>query len=525
MTPEEYLQQHALSEEYVTSRLAWSLEEDRIVIPHFDESGNGLFNRYRYLVGDAKFKADTGSHATLYGAWLVKNKQSVVLCEGEPDCAKLLQEGIPAVTSGGVTSFSAKLAEPLRDKEVILLLDNDEPGQKAIGKYCDILERVNAKIRIAHPPEGTKDVCDYFVTGGDREGLRQILQLAIPYDVWLDQNKPEEYRIESGEEILARELPNQAWLIDRILPVDGITFIVGAEGTGKSFYTLTMGDAVANKEKWLKTFVVKKNTKVLFIDKENVVRRIQSRMKGLQITGENMYWLAYPQYFSMIDEKSEDGFSAFAHEVQRFVAKQEIGLIVIDSFADVMMGNENSAGDTQVFFDGLRQLFPDKAILVIHHASKPSQGVTRTAAQKTRGSTNIMAQVYSALHVEQIPRAQNAYAIEHIKAGDTEKVKKFRVEMEIHTDMYDPSKSWVTNLRYAGEIEDVEEKNLLAEEMILTALATGVETQRSALKDVCIAQGVSPATFERVIKKMKDDGAIEVSPDPANGNRKLIKIA
>jgi len=524
MNSTEYLKEHGLDPVFLKKKLGWDWNDSMITIPIYDENAKLLFCRYRHMSNEPKFSSDKGSHAALYGAHRIKDKHLVIFCEGEPDAAKLLQEGFSAVTAGGVKTFTAKIAKPLSDKEVVIILDNDTAGQESIQNYCEILQSIGATPIIAKLPDGVKDVCEYFNNFSKIEFEQNVINTAKYYEDWVEQNEPEEFRIDSGEDILTRELPEQAWLIERILPVDGITFIVGSEGTGKSFYTLTMADAVANGKKWLGKFDVTRNTKVLFIDKENVVRRIQGRMKGLQISGKNMYWLAYPEYFIMIDEKSDDGLSAFSQKIKRFVEKNDIGLIVIDSFTDVMIGNENAASDTQVFFDGLRQMFKDRGVLVIHHANKPSAGVVRTAAQKTRGSTNIMAQVYSAFYVEQLPQKDHEFAIEHIKAGDTEKIKKFKVEMEVHQDIYDKAKTSVIALQYRGEIIDEEMKKSQAEAIIMEALGNTPEIARTSLEALCTAQGVSTRTFQDTIKKMKEENVIDTIPDPENKSKRLVVL-
>lgn len=521
MTTIEYLQEHTLNPNFVKS-LGWQWTEDAITIPYYDENATLLFCKYRNMSGD-KFTFERGNSPALYATHKIKNQHVVVLCEGEADCAKLWQEGIPAVTPGGVTALSEQVALPLKDKEVIVLLDTDKPGQNAIEKDCEILLAIGATPLVATLPKNVKDVCEYFAQGNTKDSFQEILGAALYYEDWQLKNEPVEFSIVSGVDILTRELPEQAWLIDRMVPVEGFTFIVGSEGTGKSFDALTMAHSIVTGNSWLDTFPVKQKTNVLFIDKESTIRRIQNRMQGLTITGEGIFYLEFPQWFKLSSEQ-EDDFSDFAKKIKRFVGKNDIGLIIIDSFADVMLGNENTSADVQLFFDGFRQLLPGKSIIVLHHANKPSAGMVRTAAQKTRGSSNIMAQVYSAFYVEQIPKRNNEFSFEHIKAGDTEKIKKFKIEMEIHTDLYDKSKTKVIGLRFAGEIEEEEDKAIRAEELILSTLTTINEIPRKTLEEMCVVQNVSKRTVVTVLKKLREDSIIEIIADPHKKLQKLIRL-
>lgn len=519
MTTTQYLELHTLNPEFVKNALGWTWDEQKITIPYYGQDKKLLFCKYRHMEGQ-KFTYDPGASPALYGVHRVKEKLFVILCEGEADAARLIQEGYTAVTTGSVTNHSKELLAPLSGKEVVILLDNDEPGKKGIPAFYSALESIGAYPKIAELPPSVKDVCEYLAT--DSPDIKKILEAVTTLDEWEEKNLPEEYKIVSAKDILTRDLPPQEWLIDRMVPVEGFTFIVGSEGTGKSFYALTMANAIATGSPWLAKFPVNQKANVLFIDKENVTRRIQSRMKGLKITGEGIYYLEYPQYFDITTDNGE--FSGFADYASKFVAKHDIGVVMIDSFADLMVGNENSAGDTQQFFDALRQLFPGISILALHHANKPSQGMIRTASQKTRGSTNIMAQVYSAFYVEQMPRTTHDFAFEHIKAGDTEKIKKFKIEMEIHEDIYNKGVTKVIGLKYGGEIEDAADKAIAAEEIILENLGKKSEIERSELEEICKSQNISSRTFQDVLKKLKDENIVESIPDVSNFRKRAIRL-
>lgn len=528
MTPQEYFEAHSLDETFLQEKFAISWDDTKITIPVYGTDAKLLYCRYRHLEGATKFTSDKGSHPALFAAHKIKKSETVVLCEGEPDCMRLWQESIPAVTgTSGVKSFTAKLASPLKDKTVYICLDNDEAGETAIEKYYQVLEEVNAKPLIITLPKKYKDVSDFFTAGNTKEDFDQIIQKALNLDEWLDKNEPEEFSFESDSELLSRQLPEEEWMVDHILPTEGFAFIVGAEATGKSFYTLTLANAVATGTPWLDAydkdgkplFAVKDPQKVLFIDKENTKRRVQSRMKGLSMKPSgNIFWLKYPHFFELSDPNEEDGFSKIAKAASRKVKKENIKLIVVDSFADVMIGNENAAGDVQRFFDGFRQLFPGCSILVLHHASKPAQGVLRTSAQRARGSTNIMAQVYSAFYVESLPKSKTDFTLEQTKAGDAEKLNKFMVSLRTEPIPHQDGKTRVTSLQYKGEVIDQEMKMEECIAMIEEAFKATTSISRKDLLDMCQAEGHSKATTERAIKQLKEDGVMDTVKDGRSFN-------
>lgn len=529
MTVQGYLQEHTLDEAFLKKKFAVIFEKDKITIPVYDIKGKLLYCRYRHLSGAAKFSSDVGSHPALFAAHKVRKHKRIIFCEGEPDCMRLWQEGIPAVTgTAGVNTFSIKIAKSLKGKEVAIVLDNDAAGQSAIEHHYKVLEEVGAKPTIIILPQEHKDVCDYFTAGFTKEDFLKLSRLTL--DDWYDFIMPEEHKFESAKDILDRRIPPEEWLVDRILPYEGFAFIFGAEATGKSFYTMTLANSVATGEPWLnaedfegqKLFQVKKKYKVLIIDKENTKRRIQSRMKGLKIDTKDIYWLRYPHYFELADPKEADGFSKIAKTAARQVKKLGIQLVIVDAFADVMIGNENAAGDVQKFFDSFRQLFPGCSILVVHHASKPAPGVIRTSAQRARGSTNLMAQIYSGFYVEAVHKSKTEFTLEQTKAGDAEKLNKFKIGLKVEPTPNQPGKTMVTALEYRGEVLDAEMKVAEAIGIIEEAFKIKVQISRKELVELLQTDGISQATTRRAIKQMTDENQIDSVPDPENKARRII---
>lgn len=509
----QYLKDHSLKEKFVKS-LGWTWKKGAvtIAIPIYDKNGKLLFSRYRHLEGKSKFSTDKGAHPALYCIHKVKKESAIVFCEGEPDCARLWQEGIPAVTgTSGVKTFSSALAKPLAGKIVKICLDNDEGGQSSIEQYYNVLKESGAYPIIVQLPSEFKDISDYFTGNGIKSAFEKLPAYKT-VEEWKDANLPKEFKTITADDVLATKLPKEKWLVDKIIPVEGFCFFVGPEASGKSFHSLLLAQSVTTGEAWLKTFSVPKKTKVLIIDKENTMRRIQDRLRGLKITGKNIHWLAYPQYLEIADrnKESESGYTEFIEAISRLVKREGIGLIILDSFTDVFVGEENNRGDVQKFFDAFRQLFPGIAILPIHHAGKITMGVKRPTAQMARGSTNIMAQAYTAFHCEPVRKSTTEFTIEQTKAGDSLKMKKFKIEIQTMIDPNDPEETLVTGFEHRGEVQDKEEKLAAAIEVFEEAMAVTPRIARKELAEQLEAEGISPATFGRVIKQMKEDGKIQM---------------
>ena len=67
---------------------------------------------------------------TLYNKSTVNSIDVLLFVEGEKDVDSLTSLGIPATTSGGVTSWNVQFAQQFKNKHVIIFPDNDKQGHK-----------------------------------------------------------------------------------------------------------------------------------------------------------------------------------------------------------------------------------------------------------------------------------------------------------------------------------------------------------------------------------------------------------
>lgn len=153
-----------------------------LVIPVCGEDGSFLFNKYRRspLRNDndgPKYIYDKGSKAVLYGYHRAKSERRVLLTEGELDCLVAWSANIPAISStGGAMTFKEEWAESLKDKEVVICLDNDAAGGEGMARVLDMVP--HARILFLPDRPGIKDISDYAQAGGD---LNELLKTAIRF--------------------------------------------------------------------------------------------------------------------------------------------------------------------------------------------------------------------------------------------------------------------------------------------------------------------------------------------------------
>jgi len=509
----KYLEEHAITPEQAES-LGLYETDGWLNIPVEEINDEGLpvtvFTKSRNLnynpddPESKKYKNEQGSHAVLFNYPAVSDSKYIFICEGEMDCLRLSIEGIPAVTStGGAGVFLPEWAPLLADRKVYICYDSDDPGRSGARKVLEMLPNG----RVMFLPQ--KDICDYFKAGGTRDSFLLLARQAQTKSEWELSNLPKEYGLVSARELTTREFPEQSYIIDKIIYSEGFCFLFGAEGVGKSLLALSAVKAIATGEKWLGQFEVKRQVPILILDKENPLSMSSRRARALGLTGDNVFWLEYPEKFQLSDGKG--GASPFAKALSTIVREKNIGLIVVDSFVDLMVGNESSSGDTQNFFDAMRTLYPNIAYLILHHENKPAQGISRTDSQRLRGSTNISAQTFTAFRLEQLSHTD--LTLRQTKARDAMKLDKFMLRMDIEEVGENTA---VTGFTYLGELADAgEDKSESAENAITELLADEPfhALSRRRLLELTGASGIPQRTLDRVLKKMETEKIISKVQD------------
>jgi predicted P-loop ATPase len=119
----------------------------------------------------------------------------VFICEGEKDADNLGALGFITTTNpGGAGKWREEYGEFLKERDVVILPDNDEVGIDHARKVKRMLSEDAQSCRILRLPglEEKGDVSDWIASGGSAEKLRELVDL-LPSDDeeiapdWLDQ--------------------------------------------------------------------------------------------------------------------------------------------------------------------------------------------------------------------------------------------------------------------------------------------------------------------------------------------------
>ncbi|MBI3091682.1 MAG: hypothetical protein HYY96_13560 [Candidatus Tectomicrobia bacterium] len=147
---------------------------------------------YRFREKDKarRWSFSRGSKAFLLGD---TSHDRLILCEGEWDWMKLLDVGLPAVTStGGAGTWKKGWTPQFVGKRVVVIYDVNDPddkGQVGAVKVCKALRRVAAEVKnVLLPLEATGgDVSDFLNQGATVDDLLQLIEATAPFDPKMPQ--------------------------------------------------------------------------------------------------------------------------------------------------------------------------------------------------------------------------------------------------------------------------------------------------------------------------------------------------
>jgi len=189
-----------------------------------NEAGQTHYMIFRFP--DKKFKA--GHHDGKRFIWnmrdirrvlynlpeLVKRKdETIYIVEGEPDVDRLHKEGLLATTnSHGPGQWRNEYSETLKDRNVVIIPDNDDEGRRHAKQVAKALAEKARSVKIVGLPNLPEhgDVSDWLDAGNKIDDLKSIVEVT---ELWATTD--EEVLPESGKQ---NEKPSQTeQLIQMIL--------------------------------------------------------------------------------------------------------------------------------------------------------------------------------------------------------------------------------------------------------------------------------------------------------------------
>jgi len=175
--------------------------------------------------------------------------------EGEKDVDTLNKLNLPAFTFGGTgDGLPSDIDLYLKNRHIVILADNDEPGREHAEKKAAYAHNAGAaSVRIVHFPELPlkNDVSDFIECGGTIERLNERVDAAPIWSPSVLQGETNGDRAVLVSRCAAEIAPEKIeWLWTGRLALGKHTCIAGEPGAGKSQLSIAIIAAVTTGGEW-----------------------------------------------------------------------------------------------------------------------------------------------------------------------------------------------------------------------------------------------------------------------------------
>jgi 5S rRNA maturation endonuclease (ribonuclease M5) len=218
----------------------------------------------------------SGSLKTLYRLPEVIKAAKVFIVEGEKDVETLRNYKIVATTATGganKTSWKSEFDEFFRDKEVVVLPDNDPVGKRYANHVATSVASIAKSIKIVALPGLPKkgDVSDWLLDHSKKE-LLDIVENTEEY------GKAKPFKLIS----FADKPPTPTkWIIRDMLAEETCMLCSAEEKTGKSWFLFDLAICLANSIRVLDKYRSEKTGKIILYSPESSINAKSLRLWGL----------------------------------------------------------------------------------------------------------------------------------------------------------------------------------------------------------------------------------------------------
>ncbi len=301
------------------------------------------------------------------------------------------------------------------------------------------------------------------------------------------------------------EFPKQAWLIQNLIPREGLIIIASPSGEKKTWVAMHMAVCIANGKPFLGhgEFETEKGN-VLYVDEEMSSSELQrrGRLLGLQETTDTIH-LATKNDLNLSRDADID-------ELYSFVEKEKVRAVVIDTLRSVAGGlKEDKAEDVRAFFNRLRG-FKDKgvAVIILDHCRKPTNfDGNKPKKEQLLGSQDKLASIEPLLMIKSEERSGDI-GIYHKKSRGGVEYPPFRVEMK--DVLGEEMKTVKIELKYGGKVEEKEYVVDMAKDSILNFLSTAGKKRKEILSFLNTDQKIGSKNSSDAIRRLEADNRITV---------------
>ena len=324
----------------------------------------------------------------------VRDGETVFVVEGEKKVDALGKIGVTGTcNSGGGSKWHAGFADEFVGADVVIAIDNDEPGRKHGNVVAAAVSQVARRVRLLdfaqvldRPPREKYDIADWTEEGGDAATQAAEFRSMFGAVPWREINAPG---------------PQHEYLVDGVVTRGEVFLIVGPSQSGKSFAAIDLAFAVCRGEPWFGRDVIRGGVIYQAGESGRGVRRKRIPAYALH---HSLSYEDDPLPFMLLTGPldlyaSDDPTDRFIAECRHWAATFDCPLevVFIDTFAAATPGaDENNAKDVTPILARAQRIARslECAVCLVHHMN--------AGGTKPRGHTSIFANVDSVLAVEKV---------------------------------------------------------------------------------------------------------------------------
>ena len=302
-------------------------------------------------------------------------------------------------------------------------------------------------------------------------------------------------------DLLATSYRAPEWLVERLIPGDGITVMGGPPAVFKTWTYLHIAVAVASGLPLFGEFPTTQGG-VLIVDEDNGLRELQKRLKMMQTNNDLPIHLLSHSGFKLAKNNKD---------LLGFVQVNEIKLIIFDPFVRIHNGDENLATSMSEVYQQLMEFVKAGiTVLCVHHTRKPGLNQSNPAYE-LRGSSDILASAFCHLALVRDREDKSRVTLMQTKLRCGEEILPIALRAVSDTDSF--------RLDYEGLATKKPQKEDLAKELMLELLAQS--TIPLCMKDireqaVNMGKSVSDTTFKNAAAELVEAGQVHTKAGPRN---------
>lgn len=299
--------------------------------------------------------------------------------------------------------------------------------------------------------------------------------------------------------LLSYEFPPTRWVVEGILPAEGLTIMSAAPGSFKTWVMLEIALSVANNRRLFDKYETFK-TGVLVVDEESGPRLLQERLKKLGAEKDLSIY-----YISRSGRKVTQDY---INDLLATCVEKQIGLVMFDSLVRLHTGDENTSKDMSQLFDLFKQLTDNGlAILIAHHNRKAMAGSYNPSGDM-RGSSDILAAVDC--HMALSRQANSDYvAVQQTKNRYMKEVRPFKLRFS--------EMNGRNEFHFMGELKSREDERSDTKEAIIASLSKSPNLTKKMLhEELSESCGVGLSRLGTLVDELESDGLISSTPGTRN---------